>query len=169
APEKDVDVIRDGITDPDLTHLEVNAPPGRAPRKRQHVAAVAVDVHLRAEEPAEDEAARGGVGRGHGKIPPAYCSQNAVTAPRSARVLRKASIAVYDGRMYADAPCGNRATNVSKASVRSARSRWMRSTGTPAYFRPLAMSAPRRPVVQRSPSPLARNSKSTSQSHETSR
>src|SRR5205814_9825214 len=50
APEEEIDVGRDRLTDADLAHFGRDAPPPGATAERDDVAPVAIDVHLRSEE-----------------------------------------------------------------------------------------------------------------------
>ena len=84
AKEEDIDVVGDRIADADLDHPRRRSRAmRRALLQRDHVAAVAIDVHLGRVEPADRE------GHAH-----RYCSQNRSTAPRSARLARRSSMAV---------------------------------------------------------------------------
>ena len=53
AEEEDIDVVRDRIADADLDHLRVDPAPRGRRCERDHIAAVAIDVHLGRVEPAD--------------------------------------------------------------------------------------------------------------------
>src|SRR5438093_3917931 len=137
-------------------HLHGDASPLRALSERDHVAAIAVDVHEVRIEVRDPEVHFG------------QSSQNGTVAPARASTARSACIAVYVASTTTSPPSGARVVARSIAARHSSTTS-MRSWARPAYFRRSARSRPRRPVITACSTDGARASKSASQIQETSR